>query len=133
MEGARSFILLVSRILISAIFILAGINKFLDFEHTSQYMASKQMTNIPAFLYAAALIELLCGISVLLGLWARAGALILALYLVPVTLIFHDFWNVVKPEEQQFQMIHFFMNWAIVGGLLYVFCFGSGSLSLRRS
>lgn len=132
MSVGKPLVMLVGRVLISVMFVLAGLNKLMDYEHTAAYMASKHMPNIPILLYGAAAIEVLCGLSVLLGFWARGAALILALFLVPVTLIFHDFWNVTKPEDLQFQMSHFFMNWAVVGGLLYIVCFGSGLWSVRR-
>jgi putative oxidoreductase len=44
---------------------------------------------------------------------------LLAAFLVPVTLIFHGFWNYVG-AEQQMQMANFLKNIAIMGGLLYI-------------
>jgi putative oxidoreductase len=128
-----SFFMLLGRILISAIFILAGINKFIDYEGTAAYMASKNMPLIPLFLYAAALVELFGGLSVLLGFKTRYGALALGLFLIPVSIVFHDFWNITAQVEKQEQMIHFFSNAAILGGLLYVICFAAGAFSIDRN
>lgn len=121
--------LLVGRILISTIFILAGIGKFLDYNGTAQYMAAKGMTMIPIFLIAAALIEIIAGLAVLLGCKTRWGATLLLLYIIPTTLIFHDFWN-QQGAERQMQMIEFLKNHAIMGGLLYVICTGAGRFSI---
>ncbi len=53
----------------------------------------------------------------------------LALFLVPVTLIFHDFWA-FDGQELQNQMPHFMKNITIIGGLLTVAAAGAGPLSV---
>ena len=63
------------------------------------------------------------------GLYARVGALVLALYLIPVSLVFHDFWNVAGPERAG-QMADFLKNVALAGGLLLIVAHGAGRHSL---
>lgn len=126
-----SFSLLIGRILLSLIFILAGVGKFMDYEGTAQYMASKGMTMIPVFLYSAAVVELLGGLALLIGYKIRIAAIVLILFLIPTTLIFHDFWN-VDVIAKQLQMILFLKNLAIMGGLFYVLGSGAGKFSLDR-
>ena len=53
----------------------------------------------------------------LTGFKARYAALVIALWLVPVTLVFHNFWGVPAAQQQE-QMINFLKNLAIIGGLL---------------
>lgn len=132
MHSLCSFGMLLGRFCISVIFILAGIGKFLDYDGTAAYMASKGMTMIPFFLLAAATVELIGGLSVLLGWKARWGATILLLFLIPTTVIFHDFWHLANPVERQLMMILFLKNLAIFGGLLYVICCGPGSWAVDR-
>jgi len=120
--------MLIGRICLSTIFILAGVGKFMDPAGTSAYMAAKGMTMVPFFLYAAALVEICGGLSLLLGFKARWGGLLLLLFLIPVTYIFHDFWN-SDPAGKQEQMIMFLKNLAIFGGLFYVFSTGAGPLA----
>ena len=50
------------------------------------------------------------------------------LFIIPVTLIFHDFWT-VEGQEMQNQLNHFMKNLAIMGGMLYVIVMGSGPYS----
>jgi putative oxidoreductase len=69
------------------------------------------------------------GLSVLLGIRARAGAVLLILFLIPVTLIFHDFWN-CSGQDRVFQSINFMKNVGLGGGLLMVLGFGAGELGL---
>lgn len=121
--------MLLGRICLSLIFILAGISKFMDWDGTAQFMASKGMTFVSVFLVVAALIEIICGLSVLLGIRARLGALILLLYLIPATYLFHDFWNLEGPAAGMMR-IEFLKNLAIFGGLLYVWSVGAGRWSI---
>jgi putative oxidoreductase len=51
------------------------------------------------------------------GFRSRMAANLLAAYLVPVTWIFHDFWN-LSGMERQLQLIHFLKNASLIGGLL---------------
>lgn len=129
MKGLCSFVLFMGRLCLCTIFILAGVGKLLDYEGTAQMMASKGMTMIPLFLYSAAFVEIVGGLSLLFGFKIRIGSALLLLFLIPTTLIFHDFWNVGE-NEQALQMIMFLKNLAIFGGLLYVLACGAGAFSI---
>ncbi len=122
---------LAGRILLSLIFLMSGVMKFVAWDQTAGHMASKGMPLIPVLLPLAALVELAGGLSILLGWQARLGALLLFLYLIPTTLIFHNFWS-FEGAEQQNQMIHFMKNLAIMGGLLVVAGLGAGPIRLDR-
>jgi putative oxidoreductase len=120
---------LVGRILLSVLFLLSGFGKITGWGTTAGYMASKGMPLVPFFLAMAILFELGGGLSVLFGFWARLGALALFVYLIPTTLIFHNFWAYTGMERQMNQ-INFLKNLAIMGGLLMVVAFGPGPLSV---
>ena len=120
---------LIGRVFLSVIFILAGLGKIGDWSGTAGYMASRGMPAIPLFLTLAIIFEVLGGFSLLLGFKTKIGALALFLFLVPATLIFHNFWT--YPEaQQQMQMIMFLKNLAIMGGLLTLAAAGPGPLSI---
>lgn len=129
MSFLHAFGMFLARICVSAIFILAGIGKFINYEDTVQYMASKSFTMIPLFLVAAALVEIIGGLSVLFGFKIRWGATLLLLFLIPTSIIFHDFWNLYGAEKQS-QMIEFLKNLSIFGGLIYVLLNGAGKFSI---
>lgn len=92
-------------------------------------MAFKGMTNIPLYLYGAATIEAIGGLFLFFGCKARLGAILLLVFIVPVTYIFHDFW-ILEGADRQMQMILFSKNLAIFGGLLYILSCGSGDCSV---
>src|SRR5205823_3758422 len=104
---------------------------------TEAQMAERGMFWIPFFHVAATVVELGAGLSLLLGLQARLGALVLLLYLIPVTATFHlAFWT-YPPEQQKVQMLFLLHNLSLMGGLLLVTTCGPGPVSLdcrgRRS
>lgn len=121
--------LLVARVLLSIIFILSGVGKLFNYSETAAYMAAKGMPVIPFFLIAALIIEIIGGLSVLLGWKLRWGAALLFIYLIPVTFIMHDFWY-VEGAARTMEMINFLKNLAIEGGLLYAMLAGAGRLSI---
>ncbi|HEV7550794.1 MAG TPA: DoxX family protein [Candidatus Angelobacter sp.] len=109
--------LVLGRVLLSVIFILSGLGKLPHFHDVAGMMASKGIPLASVALAITLLIEIGGGLMVLTGYKANYAALVIALWLIPVTLIFHHFWG-IPAEQQQDQMIHFLKNVAIMGGLL---------------
>jgi putative oxidoreductase len=129
MSGWQRFLPLAGRFFLSLIFLLSGLGKIADWQGTAGYMASKGMPLVPFFLLGAIVLEVAGGLSLLLGYKARWGALLLLIFLIPATLIFHNFWA-LEGQERQLQMIMFLKNLAILGGILLVASWGSGPYSL---
>ena len=116
----------LSRILMSAIFIWSGIGKIMNPVGTQEYMSAYGVKFTSILLIAAIAVEILGGLSLLLGIKPRYGAIALALFLIPATFIFHtDF-------SDQIQQIMFMKNLAILGGLLMLIQHGGSSIVLRR-
>lgn len=132
MKALCSFLMLIGRLSIAAIFLLAGFSKFLDYDGTLAYMIAKGVPYVPYTLYAAALVEIIGGALLVFGYKTRFAATLLALFLIPVTYMMHDFWNVSEPAVKALETINFLKNLAIFGGLLYVICFGSGGCACDR-
>jgi putative oxidoreductase len=131
MNTQRDFAALVARILLSGMFIYSGFGKVMGFAGTAGYIASMGLP-LPEVMTAGAIAaELGGGLLLLLGLKARWAALALFLFLIPATLIFHKFWG-VAPDLARNQQIHFLKNVTIMGGMLMVWAFGPGRLSLDR-
>jgi putative oxidoreductase len=77
----------------------------------------------------AGLLALVGGVCIMLGYRARFGALLLLIFLVPVTLIMHKFWGLPDPQAAM-QKIHFMKNTSLIGACLLIMHFGSGPYSL---
>lgn len=117
------------RLLLSLIFVMSGVHKIMAWSDTASRMEAEGMPLVPLLLAGAIVFEIGGGLSVMLGIRARLGAAALIVFLIPTTLIFHDFWT-FEGQEQQLQMIHFMKNLAIMGGLFVVAAVGPGGCCL---
>jgi putative oxidoreductase len=126
MERLSSIGLLASRILLSGIFLFSGASKIFAFAQSQSYMAGKGMHMTGLFLIIAILFEFCGGLSVLLGVYPRLGALALIFFLIPTTIVFHRDFSAAG------QSVQFTKNLAILGGLLAILVAGGGEFSLRR-
>jgi len=126
MSFSRDFAALVGRILIAILFIPAGWGKISGFAGTAGYIASKGLPLPEVGAAIAIVVELIGGVLLLVGFKTRWAAAALFLFLIPTTFFFHAFW--ADPS----QAVNFWKNVAIMGGMLYVWAFGPGRLSVDR-
>lgn len=129
MEPGSKWVLLISRICLGLIFLISGLGKISNFTDTAALMASKGVPATSLLLVVAIALELFGSISLLTGFKTRWGTLALLIFLVPVTLVFHNFWAYVGPQQRE-QMNQFLKNLAILGGLLALWASGPGPVSL---
>lgn len=108
---------LTARILLSAIFLVSLLSKITGLEGTIQFMSAKGIPLPSLLIWGAIATELAGALALLTGYKMKEAGILLALYLVPTSLIFHNFWAL---EGQQFQMqlMAFMKNVSIMGGLL---------------
>jgi putative oxidoreductase len=119
----------IARILLALMFVLAGVGKLGGLEGTAGYIASKGLPLPMVLAVAAGVVELVAGVLLIIGWQARWAALALAAFTLVASVIFHNFWA-MPAEQQMMQQLMFMKNMAVVGGLLLVFAFGAGALSL---
>ncbi|MCB1789253.1 MAG: DoxX family protein [Gammaproteobacteria bacterium] len=115
--------ILGGRVLLSAIFILAGIAKISGYGATQEYMTAMGVPG--ALLPLVIALEIGAGGALLLGIRARLAAVLLALFSVAAALIFH------ADLGDAMQRILFMKNLAIAGGLLMVAAAGAGRYAVR--
>jgi len=120
---------LLGRILISSVFILAGIGKVRGFSGEEMFVASKHLPMPAVALGIAMIIELFGGLAILVGLYTRFAAWIVFLYMIPTTFLFHNFWAMQGAAHDD-NILHFEKNMAIMGGLLILAAFGAGGFSI---
>jgi putative oxidoreductase len=127
-EAVVNYIALAGRICFAAMFILAAPGHF-----TAAYVGYAAQAGVPAarlLVPLSGLIALLGGLSIVLGYKAKLGALLLVVFLIPVTVTMHGFWAVSDPMMRQLQLAMFLKNLSMLGGALLIAYFGSGPLSL---
>jgi len=122
------YIILIGRIFYSLIFVSAIAVHF-----SGESIAYSEAAGVPLASIAVPLsgiMAFLGGLSVAFGYKARWGALLIILFLVPVTLMMHNFWAINDPMTAQMQYAMFMKNLSILGGALIIAYFGSGPLSI---
>lgn len=124
---------LVGRVFVAQLFLPAGIGKITGFAGTAHYMASKGVPLVDLALVLTILIEVVGPILIVLGWKARWAAGIMFLWLIPVTLMMHNFWAISDPTMHQINQIMFMKNVAIMGAMAFIMAFGSGPRSLEKT
>jgi len=126
--GARGAIAALGRLSFAAIFLLAGLNHFS--QQTIAYAANAGVPFASIAVPLSGVIALLGGLSILLGYRAKSGAWLIVIFLIPVTLMMHNFWTVKNPMMAQMQMVMFMKNASMLGGALLITQLGAGPWSL---
>jgi putative oxidoreductase len=127
--NTQGFPVVVGRILLALMFVLVGIGKLTGLEGTAGYIASKGLPAPMVLAVAVGVLELVAGVLLIIGWQARWAALALAVFTVVASVIFHNYWA-MPAEQQLMQQLMFMKNLAVTGGLLFVFAYGAGTLSL---
>lgn len=122
------FLVLLGRIFYSVIFLKAGLGHFS--KPTIEYAASQGVLMAEVLVPLSGIMALAGGLSVLVGYKAKLGAWVLILFLVPVTVLMHNFWGVPDPMAARMQQIMFMKNLSMIGAALLIAYFGAGPLSI---
>jgi putative oxidoreductase len=122
------YLVLFGRLFYTAIFIMAGPAHFTQADIA--YGASQGVPLASIVVPLSGLIALLGGLSILAGYQARYGAWLLVLFLVPVTVMMHNFWTITEPMAKTMQQIMFMKNLSMLGAAMLIVYFGSGPLSM---
>lgn len=128
-DPAHPGIALIGRILLALIFIISGFGKLTHYAASEAYMTNAGLPMAGLLLPLTILVELGGGLLIAAGLFARSIAVLEFLFLIPVSLVFHHFWDLPAAQAMG-QQIHFLKNLSIMGGMLLLAYAGPGSWSL---
>jgi putative oxidoreductase len=126
MDLMKSILILISRLCFSSVFLWAGAAMLFHWKDSVDSMKAKNMPSV--LLPAAVVMQLLGGLSLLLGYQARIGAVILIVFIIPTAIKLHNFWSVAD-TERNIEKTLFMKDVAILGGLLLILAFGAGHFS----
>ena len=134
----------LGRILVPIVFIWEAIQKLLDIGRFAKLLADNKvpvpdevsaylgsMPKYEALAWLLAIIELVCGLMILLGLKARWGALLLVVFTAGTIFFVHHFWDMTG-DAYVLNRIQALKNLSILGALLLIVAVGSGPHSLDR-
>jgi len=126
-SAITTYLVPLGRVFFSAIFIVSAAFHFSP--AAIDYATSKGVPLANLAVPFAGVLAFLGGVSILLGYHARIGAALLIAFLVPVTLMMHNFWALEDPQEAMVQQAMFMKNLAMLGGVLLIAHFGPGPIS----
>lgn len=118
----------IGRFFYVAIFLVAPLGHF-----SPQAIAYAGQAGVPfpaLLVPASGILAAAGGLSVLLGYKAKIGGWLIVLFLIPVTVMMHNFWAVQDPMMAQMQQAMFMKNLSLLGAALLITQFGAGPVSL---
>ncbi|MGB3652100.1 MAG: DoxX family protein [Rivularia sp. (in: cyanobacteria)] len=122
--GFKKYIPLIGRAFLAAIFLKAAVANTLGFSGIVGMMTERGLPFPPLLLAGNIFCTLFGGLSILFGFKARIGAILLIIFLVPTTFVFHNAFT--NPDEWN----AFLKNFGLVGAMLFIYYYGTGPVSL---
>jgi putative oxidoreductase len=130
-------LLLLARILLSFMFILAGLSKFADPASTVGMITQAGLPAATALTYLAGVFEVVAGLAVLVGFQTMIASILLGLFCVFTALVFHsgainipDFPAAANGLLSLFNSLLMMKNLALAGGFLGLAVAGAGAWSV---
>ena len=114
------------RALLALLFIWDGIVQLLHPDATVQYFANAHVPFPAQALWISVPLHLLGGLALLVGVRARIAAALLTVLALGTA------FGVHLPAGDPANLLHFYKNLSIAGGLLYVVACGAGRVSIER-
>ncbi|AKZ25849.1 MULTISPECIES: DoxX family protein [Ralstonia solanacearum species complex] len=131
-ERWRDELILLGRVLMMLLFLISGWGKLTGFSATVGYMGTVGAPMPMLAAIVAVIMEFGVGIALLIGFWTRPLALLMALFVLGTALIAHTYWN-VEGAMQTANMVQFYKNLSIMGGLILLSVTGAGKYALQKS
>src|SRR5215213_4809113 len=123
---------LIGRLMVGGMYLSAGVMNVIELDGKAGYTASKGVPEPKIWVILASLLLVVAGFSFITGLRPRVGIGALVLFLIPVTLIMHNFW-VFDGMQRVSEMHSFLSNLALLGsGVMFLTIPQPWPLSLDR-
>ena len=114
-------VLLIGRILFALVFVSSGLSHLAKVEAMTGYAKFKKVPAAKLSVLVSGALLALGGLSIVLGVYADLGALVIAILLIVMALKMHDFWTQTDAQAKQTETISFFKNISMAGGALIIF------------
>ncbi|MEN9517794.1 MAG: hypothetical protein RLZZ381_382 [Cyanobacteriota bacterium] len=118
------YIALAARICLCLIFFKAGISNVTGFSGLVETISGQGLPLASLLAAGTVFFQLLGSVSLLLGYKTNIGSILLIIFLIPASLLFHN------PIADPSQINDFLKNIGLIGGLLMVIYAGAGALSV---
>jgi len=119
-------VVLIGRVVFALLFLSSGVGHLMQTDSMAGYAQARGVPSPRTAVQLSGLLLLVGGLSVLLGVWADLGALLLVLFLVPTAVLMHGFWRETDPNARQLETIQFTKDIALAGAAFALFGFFAG-------
>lgn len=120
MVEPTELLFLAGRIILGAYFVNAGWSHFRNRKMMAGYAASKKVPFPLMAILATGVLLTVGGLSLVTGLYPYVGLAAVALFLVGVTPMMHNFWTIDDPMMRMGERINFLKNAALLGAVLAI-------------
>ncbi len=125
----RDELILIARFLLALLFLIFGWEKLGDYSGTVTYVTQSGAPLPMIAAFVAIVVELVLSIAIILGIWTRPLAAVLALYSLATAYIGHPYWS-MEGVERSANMINFYKNFSIICGFMLLYLTGPGKYSV---
>lgn len=120
MSTLGGVILLIGRVLFVALFLTAARGHIQN--HARYVEGSGKKLPFPILAgWPAGAFLLVADLSIVAGIWADIGALMIALFLIPAAVLFHPFWSQTDPAARRTHEASFYRDVSLLGAALALF------------
>ena len=109
------YVFLAGRLLYGGFFLLSGIDHWRYVNMMAPYAQSKGVPFARGAVRVSGLVIILGGLSLLLGVQPTCGVLLLTIFLIPTTVLMHNYWAAADPSGRQVELVNFKKNIALLG------------------
>jgi len=128
-EPLMSWLMLMARICLAAVFAVSGVHKALYFRKAQAEFRDAAIPVVGLTLPLTIILHLLAPVFLVSGVFATEAALALAVFTIAATIKVHHFWT-LRGEERLQQSRIALAHLALVGGLIMLAAVGPGRLIL---
>ena len=116
-----STVLVIARIAFGFLFLSSGINHLTKLEAMSGYAKYKKLPLAKLGVIVSGLMMIAGSLSVIFGYYVDLGALLLAVFLLVATVIFHGFWSETDATAKMTETINFFKGISLAGASVIIY------------
>jgi len=116
-----STVFLIARIVFAIMFVMSGINHITKADAMTGYAQFKGVPSPKLAVIGSGVVMGIGGLSLILGVYADLGAIVLAAILLLMAVKMHNFWTLEDAQAKQADMIGFLKNVSMAGGALFMF------------
>jgi putative oxidoreductase len=132
MSRTDDVLVFLGRLAMAALFLPDGLSKIEGFARFAHSLAERGLPYPEIWAVLAIVAETLGPVLLVLGVQIRVAVLMLVGFCLVATALSHRYWELADAVARRNQLLSFYKNLALCGGLLFLWVSGPGNWSLDR-